>query len=61
MPVVVSVWPCALLIVRAKAGRNGNWRRVNLIGEAPLSFVVSGTRGMRTMLSENDIVGERSS
>jgi len=46
-----SVWPWALLIVIANAGRTGNWRRCSVNGR-PASVGDSGMRRMNRILPE---------
>ena len=44
-----KLWPCALLIVMAKAGLKGNCLRLNLKG-SNVSFGLEVMRGMKTPL-----------
>lgn len=49
MPTLVNVWPCALLIVMAKAGLSGNCRRRNEKGKSSSpALTVMVRRGMQT-------------
>lgn len=44
-PAIVNDWPCALLMVIAKARRKGNWSRLNWNGK---SLEIIGIRGIST-------------
>jgi len=50
-PTRCRVWPCALLMVMANAGRTGNWRRRSVNGR-PASVGDRGMRGMNRTLPQ---------